>query len=108
LLPIDVHEPYASLLPGIIVLPFGIGIAVPAMTTALLAAVERERSGIASGVLNAVRQAAGALGVAILGAMAVRGIAGVRIGLVVSATLIAVALLVGVFGLRAAPKGESS
>jgi DHA2 family methylenomycin A resistance protein-like MFS transporter len=108
LLPIDVHVPYALLLPGIIVLPFGIGIAVPAMTAALLAAAERERSGIASGVLNAVRQAAGALGVAILGAMAVRGIAGVRIGLVVSATLIAVALLVGVFGLRAAPKGESS
>jgi DHA2 family methylenomycin A resistance protein-like MFS transporter len=108
LLPIDVHVPYALLLPGIIVLPLGIGIAVPAMTTALLAAVERERSGIASGVLNAVRQAAGALGVAILGALAVHGIAGVRIGLAVSAALIAVALFVGVFGLRTAPKKESS
>jgi len=37
------------------------------MTTALLASVEKERSGIASGVLNTVRQAGGALGVAVLG-----------------------------------------
>jgi MFS transporter, DHA2 family, methylenomycin A resistance protein len=108
LLPIDVHVPYAMLLPGIIVIPFGIGMAVPAMTTALLAAVEKERSGIASGVLNAVRQAAGALGVAVLGAIAVHGIFGVRLGLVVSAALIGVALIVGIFGLRAPAKGESS
>lgn len=108
LLPIDVHVPYALLLPGIIVIPLGVGTAVPAMTTALLAAVEKERSGIASGVLNAVRQAAGALGVAILGAIAVHGVPGVRIGLVVSAALIALALLVAMFGLRAPATGESS
>jgi DHA2 family methylenomycin A resistance protein-like MFS transporter len=108
LLPIGAHVPYAALLPGLIVLPIGIGIAVPAMTTALLAAVERERSGIASGVLNAVRQAAGALGVAILGAIAVHGVAGVRIGLIVSAVLIAVALGAAIFGLRTPAKGASS
>jgi DHA2 family methylenomycin A resistance protein-like MFS transporter len=108
LLPIDVHVPYAVLLPGIIVIPLGIGLAVPAMTTALLAAVEKERSGIASGVLNAVRQAAGALGVAILGAISVHGVAGVRVGLVVSAALMGVALLVVLFGLRAPAKEESS
>jgi DHA2 family methylenomycin A resistance protein-like MFS transporter len=108
LLPIDVHVPYGLLLPGTIVIPLGIGLAVPAMTTALLAAVEKERSGIASGVLNAVRQAAGALGVALLGALAVHGIAGVRLGLVVSAALVGLALLVAVFGLRAPATGESS
>ncbi len=108
LLPIDAHVPYAMLLPGTIVLPFGIGLAVPAMTSALLAAVEKERSGIASGVLNAVRQAAGALGVAVLGAIAVHGVLGVRIGLLLSAALIALALLVAIFGLRASAKGASS
>jgi MFS transporter, DHA2 family, methylenomycin A resistance protein len=107
LLPIDVHAPYAVLLPGLIVIPLGIGLAVPAMTTALLAAVDKERSGIASGVLNAVRQAAGALGVAVLGAIAVHGIAGVRLGLVVSAALIGLALFVALFGLRAPAKGEA-
>jgi DHA2 family methylenomycin A resistance protein-like MFS transporter len=107
LLPIDVHVPYALLWPGIIVFPFGIGIAVPAMTTALLGAVEKERSGIASGVLNAVRQAAGALGVAILGAISVHGIAGIRVGLGLSAAVIAVALLVGIFGLRGPAMKES-
>jgi DHA2 family methylenomycin A resistance protein-like MFS transporter len=49
------------------------GTAVPAMTTGVLATVERNRSGIASAVLNTTRQAAGAIGVAIFGAMAVGG-----------------------------------
>jgi DHA2 family methylenomycin A resistance protein-like MFS transporter len=56
--------PYVALLPGLVVIPCGIGTAVPAMTSALLGTVPRERSGVASGVLNTVRQAAGALGVA--------------------------------------------
>lgn len=60
--------PYAAVLPGLVILPFGIGIAVPVMTTSLLGAVPRSHSGVASGILNAVRQAGGALGVAIFGA----------------------------------------
>lgn len=46
-----------------------IGTAVPAMTSALLEAVPRERGGVASGILNTARQAAGAMGVAIFGAL---------------------------------------
>ena len=65
--------PYWNLLPGFLGLPFGMGTAVPAMTTGILATVERNRSGIASAVLNTTRQAAGAVGVAIFGAMATGG-----------------------------------
>ncbi|GAB4045248.1 hypothetical protein GCM10028810_16080 [Spirosoma litoris] len=49
------------------------GLAVPAMTTGTLATVDRSRSGIASAVLNTTRQTAGAIGVAVFGAMATGG-----------------------------------
>ena len=57
------------MLPGLILIPAGIGTAVPAMTTALLGAVRQEESGLASGVLNTVRQAGGAIGVALFGSL---------------------------------------
>jgi hypothetical protein len=48
-----------------------------------------------------VRQAAGALGVAILGSLlSVHGLPGVRAGFVASAFLVALALAVALFGLR--------
>ena len=65
--------PYWALLPAFFGLPLGMGTAVPAMTTGILATVDRNRSGIASAVLNTTRQAAGAVGVAVFGAMAVGG-----------------------------------
>jgi DHA2 family methylenomycin A resistance protein-like MFS transporter len=45
----------------------GLGLLVPALTSALLGTVEKERSGIASGVLNATRQTVSVLGVALFG-----------------------------------------
>jgi MFS transporter, DHA2 family, methylenomycin A resistance protein len=66
---IDAATPYSVMLPGLILLPFGIGFAVPVMTSALLATVPRARAGVASGVLNSVRQAGGAIGVALFGGM---------------------------------------
>ena len=47
----------------------GTALTVPPMTAALLATVDRARSGIASGVLNSLRQTGGAIGVAVLGAV---------------------------------------
>lgn len=44
-------------------------LAMPAMTAAAVGSVGRERSGLASGILNAARQSGGALGVAVLGAL---------------------------------------
>lgn len=46
---------------------FGGSFPVPALTAAILGTVKREQSGIASGVLNASRQAGGVFGVAVLG-----------------------------------------
>lgn len=61
--------PYAELLPGLVLIPAGIGLAVPLMTASLLASAPRERSGVASGVLNTARQAGGCIGVAVCGAL---------------------------------------
>jgi DHA2 family methylenomycin A resistance protein-like MFS transporter len=88
------NSAYWSLLPGMIIIPVGIGLAVPLMTATLLSTVPRDRSGTASGVLNTVRQAGGAIGVALFGALlGAHGVAGMRVALVASAmALLAVGL----------------
>jgi MFS transporter, DHA2 family, methylenomycin A resistance protein len=92
---------YASLLPGLVVIPLGVGLSVPLMTSALLATVPRTRSGVASGVLNTVRQAGGGIGVALFGAfMAGGGVAGIRSALILSATLLAGGAVVAWIGIR--------
>jgi len=58
-----------GMVPAFVLIPGGMGLAVPAMTTAILSSVPRERSGTASAVLNTARQTGGAVGVAIFGAL---------------------------------------
>jgi MFS transporter, DHA2 family, methylenomycin A resistance protein len=60
---------FFDMLPGFVLIPAGIGFAVPAMTTAILSTVDRARSGTASAVLNSARQVGGAIGVAAFGAL---------------------------------------
>jgi MFS transporter, DHA2 family, methylenomycin A resistance protein len=100
---IDERTPYLWMLPGLLVIALGVGLAVPPMTTLLLSVVPRDRSGVASGVLNSVRQAGGALGVALFGVLLnARGIAGAKAALLVSAVLLlAAAIMVAVV-----PKGR--
>lgn len=69
------------------------GLGVPAMTTAALVSVRRERSGIASAVLNAAQQAAGAMGVALFGTLAGDAPGNIVAGLRVSATIASVLLI---------------
>jgi DHA2 family methylenomycin A resistance protein-like MFS transporter len=98
---LDPATRYVSMLPGLLVTPLGIGLAVPAMTTALLSAVPRSRSGIASGVLNSVRQAGGAIGVALFGSLLARSaVHGVPVVFIVSAAVVAAAAMVAVLGVR--------
>nr|WP_199078815.1 MFS transporter [Pedobacter sp. ASV19] len=65
--------PYWQLFVPFLVIPMGMGLAVPSMTTGILASVDQSLSGTASAALNTVRQTAGAIGVASFGAMAVGG-----------------------------------
>ena len=97
---VDGSTPLPLLLVPFLLIPAGMGFAVPAMTTAVLASVEQERAGIASAVLNTARQAGGAMGVAAFGALAGGGgawqtVVGLHVETAVSAgLLVAAALLV--------------
>jgi EmrB/QacA subfamily drug resistance transporter len=53
----------------LVVLGFGMGLAIPATSAAAMAAAPRERSGMASATINATRQAGTAIGIALLGAV---------------------------------------
>ncbi len=81
-----------DMLPGFALIPGGMGLAIPALTSGLLANVDRHDAGAASGVLNACRQVGGAAGVAIFGALAGAGIAaGLRTSAIVAAVMLAAA-----------------
>jgi DHA2 family methylenomycin A resistance protein-like MFS transporter len=101
LLLLDAGSPYLLMLPAFALLPTGMGLGVPAMTTTVLSAVEKQASGTASGVLNAARQAAGAIGVALFGSLAGNSNAMIVHGLHRSAWIALIMLvLAGVLALR--------
>jgi DHA2 family methylenomycin A resistance protein-like MFS transporter len=98
---IGVETSYIAMLPAQILVRFGAGLAVPPMTAALLATVPRSRSGSASGLLNAIRQAGAAVGVALFGSL-IRGdvVQGLRVAVMISAGLFALAAIAVAFGVR--------
>ncbi|WP_158928152.1 MFS transporter [Acidisphaera sp. S103] len=90
---LDATTPYAWIIPGLTLIPAGIGITVPLMTAALLGSVPQPQSGVASGVLNAVRQAGGAIGVALFGSLALQHTFVLAATLLTTAAVIAAALI---------------
>ena len=75
----------------LVVIGGGLGLLVPPLTSTLLGSVEKSRSGIAAGVLNATRQTGSVLGVALFGSLAGQAsafIAGAHASLVISAGLL--------------------
>jgi MFS transporter, DHA2 family, methylenomycin A resistance protein len=103
---IDATSPYVAMLPGLLVSSGGLGLVVPSMTMAVLSAVPRARSGVASGVLNTVRQAGGAIGVALFGSFfAADGVAGLQLVFTASAAFVGAAAILAAIALR--PRAQS-
>ena len=84
----------------VIVLPmaatgFGISFTMPAATAAVVEGAPPERTGVASGTLNASRQVGGAIGIALLGAFVAGGpasfVPGLRVSMVVAGVTYALA-----------------
>ncbi|WP_176057534.1 MFS transporter [Paraburkholderia sp. BCC1876] len=90
---VDASTPLIGLLLPFLLIPSGMGLAVPAMTTAVLASAEAKRAATASAVLNTARQAGGAVGVAAFGALASGAAAPQIVAGMQAATAISVGLL---------------
>ena len=67
---LHVATPYNRIWPFQVLLGLCMGLAMPAVSATAMATVERNQSGIASGVINAGRQVGGSLGIAVLGTVA--------------------------------------
>jgi EmrB/QacA subfamily drug resistance transporter len=68
---IPVHGTYPrTLLPGLLIMAFGIGAVLVSVTTAANAGVPEDKAGLAAGLLNASQQLGTALGLAIFSAIA--------------------------------------
>ncbi|MDS0140512.1 MULTISPECIES: MFS transporter [unclassified Amycolatopsis] len=70
---------YPAFLPTLLGLGIGMGLLTTAVVTAAVSGVPAERAGVAGGINNAARQAGGALGVAVLGAVSDRGLPAVGV-----------------------------
>ena len=66
---ISVGSGYPRLLPGFILMGFGMGLVMSPMTTAAMNAVDRTKAGAASGVLSMSRMVGSTFGVAVMGAI---------------------------------------
>jgi EmrB/QacA subfamily drug resistance transporter len=61
---------WTALVPGLVVVGIGVGLVAPTLASAALGSVPLERSGMAAGAVNTMRQLGFALGIAALGAVA--------------------------------------
>lgn len=106
LLWIEAGTSYWAIFAQMIAISGGLGLLVPPLTSTLLGSVEKARSGIAAGVLNATRQTGSVLGVALFGSLvASEGafMTGLHLSLVVSAAVLMLAA--AVIGLGAPARG---
>ncbi len=80
----------------------GLGLLVPPLTSTLLGSVEKARSGVAAGVLNATRQTGSVIGVALFGSLVAKEgafISGAREALIISIILLfGAALMIVIVG----------
>ncbi|WP_298374009.1 MFS transporter [uncultured Bradyrhizobium sp.] len=91
LLPMASGTSYGAICAQLMVLGGGLGLLVPSLTSTLLGSVEKSRSGIAAGVLNATRQTGSVLGVALFGSLVAANnafMAGAHASLVISAAVL--------------------
>jgi DHA2 family methylenomycin A resistance protein-like MFS transporter len=101
LLGVDTTSSYASMVIQLVLLGFGLGSIVPAVTAAMLASVDRDQSGLASGTLNSARQMGSVIGVSLFGALIENGhrlVGGLHASLAVS---IGLALVICVIATKA-------
>jgi DHA2 family methylenomycin A resistance protein-like MFS transporter len=91
----------------------GVALTVPSMTAAVLANVDKQRTGIASGALNAARQTGGVIGVGVFGSLVAgsdRLLGGMHLALILAGVALVIGCLVSILGIgpRQSAKGSVS
>jgi EmrB/QacA subfamily drug resistance transporter len=105
---LGVHSGYGVLLPGFILMGFGMGLVMSPMSTAAMNAVDRTKSGAASGVLSMSRMVGGSVGLSVMGAL-VTTIGRSKLGQSLPQVPAAVrAKLASALGSGAAPSGRAA
>ena len=103
LLQLDSQSGYLAMVLPFVAVPAGMGLAVPAMTNAMLSSVDKSWSGTASAVLKSARQAGGATGVAVFGALIAGGndhiVPGMHIAAALSAAMLVIAAVIAAIGI---------
>jgi DHA2 family methylenomycin A resistance protein-like MFS transporter len=105
---------YLSLLPALLGWGVGLGLLTPAVVAAAIAATPPDRSGLASGVNNTARQAGGAMGIAVYGAIAgeptnaSRFLTGLHLTGIITAGLFVAGALVSLFLIPHQPSKNAS
>lgn len=97
LIGIEAGTSYCRTVAQLIIIGGGLGLLVPPLTSTLLGSVDKSRSGIAAGVLNATRQTGSVLGVALFGSLvgqAKEFISGMHGALMISTGLLLAAAIV--------------
>lgn len=74
--PLGVGSSFALSIPAYVIIGFGYGLCVPALSTVAMGAIEVQHAGVASGVLNTSRQVGAAVGLAALTAIGVAAAGG--------------------------------
>jgi DHA2 family methylenomycin A resistance protein-like MFS transporter len=101
---VEAGTSYWTILAQMIAISGGLGLLVPPLTSTLLGSVEKARSGIAAGVLNATRQTGSVLGVALFGSLVASDdafVTGLHQSLIISAAVLLLAASMIGFGARA-------
>jgi MFS transporter, DHA2 family, methylenomycin A resistance protein len=108
---LDAGSPFIAAVPAYVLVGVGYGASVPAVSAVAMGAIEVERAGLASGVLNTARQVGSAVGLATLGsiATAVAGgsldgsddfVSGMRVAMLVAGALVLAASVLTLVGQR--------
>jgi MFS transporter, DHA2 family, methylenomycin A resistance protein len=105
LLPAGADTHYWQMIPALLLVSLGAFIPAP-LSVAVIASAPNEQSGTVSGVLNAMRQTGGAIGVAILGSLVASGgfVAGMHEALAVSVATYVISLVLTLAYLRERPR----
>jgi DHA2 family methylenomycin A resistance protein-like MFS transporter len=103
---VDGGTPYGLIIGPLLAAGVGTALTVPPMTTTVLANADKQRAGIASGVLNAARQTGGVIGVGVFGSLvagaADRLVSGTRMALILAGVALGIGSIVSAVNIRTA------